>query len=90
MHLTDSEKTILAEWLGRMRNKEPGLFRKEIPEKLVLIDSKRIPKLSDQRLQRQVELGKLILAQEVGHLHLYTYKEFYNGEEEEGDEEDGS
>lgn len=73
--ISDQEASQIHEWIQRMQKKEPGLVRKELPGKVLLVDGERLHRLSRERLEAQVEKGLLILEAEIGSIHLYKYKE---------------
>jgi hypothetical protein len=73
--LTDAEVSLVHEWIARMENGEPGLFKKEIPGKIVLVDTKRIPKLSREQLNARIKIGELKKSIEIGHIYLYETQE---------------
>lgn len=75
MNLTNFEKAALAEWIARMKLKEQGFFKRELPDKLVLVDWSRMPEVCKERLQARIQCNELKLLIEEDGLQIYEFVE---------------
>lgn len=74
MVLTEKEKAAVHEWIERMTAGEPGLYRKEIYPKLVVMQWQRAPLLSRQLIEERVRKKELRLTYERDDgLRIYEY-----------------
>lgn len=74
MSLTVQEVEAVAEFMQRMENKEPGLYRRFIGNRLLLVDYDRLPKLSEVHVLLQGEKYRML--DSSGSIHLYIDKEY--------------
>lgn len=75
MELTAIETESVHEWMTRMKNKEPGFFKRELDGKVVLVSKAAIPSICRERLNARIQRGEIKLALDHEGIEIYEFVE---------------